>query len=167
MKNDFRILRDSLKNVEIILYDELLERFKNLKNRTFVQNKKYNSVRAVIIREICSCLFLCAQHGRTLMGESPQSALIAGMTQLNTKGVHREVEYEGRYRQISDLTNRNHMRLCAGISPQNRIKSNIYSEQCIIYVIDTWRERVRSYLGRYHEHGNGYMSTPWLQQDLS
>lgn len=36
MKNDFRILRDSLKNVEIILYDELLERFKNLKNRTFV-----------------------------------------------------------------------------------------------------------------------------------
>ena len=36
MKNDFRILRDSLKNVEIILYDELLERFKNLKNRTFI-----------------------------------------------------------------------------------------------------------------------------------
>ena len=36
MKNDFRILRDSLKNVEIILYDELLERFKNLKNRAFV-----------------------------------------------------------------------------------------------------------------------------------
>lgn len=35
MKNDFRILRDSLKNIEIILYDELLERFKNLKNRTF------------------------------------------------------------------------------------------------------------------------------------
>ena len=35
MKNDFRILRDSLKNIEIILYDELLERFKNLKKRTF------------------------------------------------------------------------------------------------------------------------------------
>ena len=36
MKNDFRILRESLKNIEIILYDELLERFKNLKDRTFV-----------------------------------------------------------------------------------------------------------------------------------
>jgi len=35
MKNDFKVLRDSLKNVEIILYDELLERFKNLKKRTF------------------------------------------------------------------------------------------------------------------------------------
>lgn len=35
MKNDFRILRDSLKNIEIILYDELLERLRNLKNRTF------------------------------------------------------------------------------------------------------------------------------------
>ena len=34
MRNDFRILRDSLKNIEIILYDELLERFKNLKKRT-------------------------------------------------------------------------------------------------------------------------------------
>ncbi len=36
MLDDFRILRSSLKNVEIILYDELLERFKNLKNRAFV-----------------------------------------------------------------------------------------------------------------------------------
>lgn len=35
MRDDFRILRDSLKNIEIILYDELFERFKNLKNRTF------------------------------------------------------------------------------------------------------------------------------------
>lgn len=32
---DFKILRSSLKNVEIILYDELLERFKNLKSRVF------------------------------------------------------------------------------------------------------------------------------------
>lgn len=31
MKEDFRILRESLKNVNIILYDELYERFKNLK----------------------------------------------------------------------------------------------------------------------------------------
>lgn len=31
MKEDFRILRESLKNVNIILYDELYERFKYLK----------------------------------------------------------------------------------------------------------------------------------------
>ena len=31
MLEDFRILRESLKNVNIILYDELYERFKNLK----------------------------------------------------------------------------------------------------------------------------------------
>lgn len=36
MKDDFRILRGSLKNIEIILYDELLERFKNLKKRTYI-----------------------------------------------------------------------------------------------------------------------------------
>lgn len=35
MRDDFRILRGSLKNIEIILYDELFERFQNLKNRTF------------------------------------------------------------------------------------------------------------------------------------
>lgn len=35
MRDDFRILRSSLKNIEIILYDELLERFTNLKNRVF------------------------------------------------------------------------------------------------------------------------------------
>lgn len=57
--------------------------------------------------------------------------------------------------QISGLTNRNHMRLCIGISPLDRMKSNSYSEQCIIYVADIWRERVRSYLGRSHGHGNG------------
>ena len=37
---------------------------------------------------------LCAQHGRNLMGESPQSALVMGKTQLYTKGVHSEVESE-------------------------------------------------------------------------
>ena len=31
--------------------------------------------------------------------------------QAKTKGVHREVESEGRWRQISGLTNRNHIRL--------------------------------------------------------
>lgn len=35
MKNDFKLLRDSVKNIEIILYDELLDRFKNLKTRAY------------------------------------------------------------------------------------------------------------------------------------
>ncbi|WP_276504842.1 Shedu immune nuclease family protein [Terrimonas pollutisoli] len=34
-QEDFRILRSSLKNLEIILYDELLERLKNQKNKVF------------------------------------------------------------------------------------------------------------------------------------
>lgn len=34
MQDDFRILRNSLKNVEIITYDEFLDRLKTLKNRT-------------------------------------------------------------------------------------------------------------------------------------
>ncbi len=34
-EEDFRILRNSLKNIEIILYDELLERLKNQKNKIF------------------------------------------------------------------------------------------------------------------------------------
>tara|TARA_A100000171_G_scaffold50964_1_gene63759 strand:+ start:962 stop:2167 length:1206 start_codon:yes stop_codon:yes gene_type:complete len=34
-KTDFRILRNSLKNVEVILYDELLERLKNQRNKVF------------------------------------------------------------------------------------------------------------------------------------
>ena len=35
----------------------------------------------------------------------------SGKDIAKTKGVHREVESEGRWRQISGLTNRNHMRL--------------------------------------------------------
>jgi hypothetical protein len=34
-ETDFRILRTSLKNVEIVLYDELIERLKNQKNKIF------------------------------------------------------------------------------------------------------------------------------------
>lgn len=37
MKDDFRILRGSLKNVEIILYDELLERLRNQKNKIYIE----------------------------------------------------------------------------------------------------------------------------------
>lgn len=34
-QTDFRIIRNSLKNIEIVLYDELLERLKNQRNKTF------------------------------------------------------------------------------------------------------------------------------------
>lgn len=35
--NDFRILRQSLKNTEIVLYDELLQRLKNQKKKIFIE----------------------------------------------------------------------------------------------------------------------------------
>ena len=35
--NDFRVLRQSLKNIEIVLYDELLQRLKNQKRKIFVE----------------------------------------------------------------------------------------------------------------------------------
>ena len=33
---DFRVLRQSLKNIEVVLYDELLERLKNQKNKIYI-----------------------------------------------------------------------------------------------------------------------------------
>ncbi len=41
-------------------------------------------------------LLQCALRRTFLTGESPQSALVVGRIQPNTKGVHREVESEGR-----------------------------------------------------------------------
>ena len=35
-EEDFRVLRQSLKNIEVILYDELLERLKNQKNKIYL-----------------------------------------------------------------------------------------------------------------------------------
>lgn len=35
--NDFRVLRQSLKNIEVVLYDELLQRIKNQKNKIYVE----------------------------------------------------------------------------------------------------------------------------------
>jgi hypothetical protein len=64
------------------------------------------------------------------------------------KGVHREVESEGRQRQISGLTNRNHIRLKARIRLLNKLKSKHYTELLAVNVADTWRERLRSYPGR-------------------
>ena len=71
-----------------------------------------------------------------------------GRIQLNTKGVHREVESEGRCRQISGLTNRNHIRLQLGIRLQNKLKSNNYSELTVVNVADIWGESDVWYQGR-------------------
>ena len=72
----------------------------------------------------------------------------SGKDTAKTKGVHCEVESEGRWRQISGLTNRNHIRLQLGIRLQIKPKSNNYSELAEVNVADMWRERNVWYLGR-------------------
>ena len=63
-----------------------------------------------------------------------------------------DCESEGRCRQISGLTNRNHIRLQLRIRLPNKSKSNNYSELAVVNVADRWRGRLRSYLGRAHGH---------------
>jgi hypothetical protein len=65
-----------------------------------------------------------------------------------TKGVYREVKSEGRWRQISGLTNRNHIRPQLRIRLHTKLKSNNYSELTVVNVADGWRERNVWYLGR-------------------
>ena len=72
----------------------------------------------------------------------------SGKDTAKTKGVHREVESEGRWRQISGLTNRNHIRLWLRIRLHNKSKSNYYSELTIVNVADIWRESDVWYPGR-------------------
>ena len=72
----------------------------------------------------------------------------SGKDTAKTKGVHREVESEGRWRQNSGLTNRNHMRLRLRIRLRNKPKSNNYSELTVVYVADIWRESGVWYQGR-------------------
>ena len=82
---------------------------------------------------------------------SPDPTLIrpsSGKDIAKTKGVHREVESEGRWRQISGLTNRNHIRLQLRIRLHIKPKSNNYSELTVVNVADRWRERNVWYLGR-------------------
>jgi hypothetical protein len=37
MDEDFRVLRQSLKNIEIVLYDELLERLRNQRTKLYLE----------------------------------------------------------------------------------------------------------------------------------
>ncbi len=43
--------------------------------------------------------------------------------------------------QISGLTNRNHIRLCMRVRLHNKLKSDNYTESCMVNVADGWRER--------------------------
>ena len=72
----------------------------------------------------------------------------SGKDTAKTKGVHCEVESEGRWRQISGLTYRNHIRLQLRIRLHNKPKSNNYSESTVVNVADIWRERNVWYQGR-------------------
>ena len=58
------------------------------------------------------------------------------------------MESEGRSRQISGLTNRNHIRLYMRVRLHNKSKPNNYTESCMVNVADGWRERNVWYPGR-------------------
>ena len=72
----------------------------------------------------------------------------SGKDIAKTKGVVGDCESEGRWRQISGLTNRNHIRLQLRIRLLDKLKSNNYSELTVVNVADRWRERNVWYLGR-------------------
>jgi hypothetical protein len=77
------------------------------------------------------------------------------------------VESEGRRRQTSGLTNRNHIRLRLRIRLQDKSKSNNYSELVVVNVADAWRERLRSYLGRSHGRVKAMQFAGAVGKDLS
>lgn len=79
---------------------------------------------------------------------SDRRVISSGKDTAKTKGVHCEVESEGRWRQISGLTDRNHIRLQLRIRLHNKPKSNNYSESTVVNVADIWRERNVWYQGR-------------------
>ena len=72
----------------------------------------------------------------------------SGKDTAKDKDVHREVESEGSWRQISDLTNRNHIRLLLRIRLHHKSKFNNYSELTVVNVADIWRESDVWYQGR-------------------
>ena len=51
-------------------------------------------------------------------------------------------------RQISGLTNRNHIRLGMRVRLPYKSKPNNYTESCLVNVADRWRERTCEYPGR-------------------
>ncbi|RFZ79424.1 arginase [Lacrimispora amygdalina] len=46
------------------------------------------------------------------------------------------------------MTNRNHIRLCMRVRLRHKLKPNNYTESCMVYVADRWREGTCEYPGR-------------------
>ena len=101
--------------------------------------------------ECCHVLFIVRPAGARSNGCKSLIRPSSGKDTAKTKGVHREVESEGRWRQISGLTNRNHIRLWLRIRLPNKSKSNNYSELTVVNVADIWRERDVWYQGRSYQ----------------
>ncbi len=70
-------------------------------------------------------LFLRAQHGHNLMGESPELRVDSAKHIAKSKGVHREMESEGSWMQTSGLTNRNCIRhyMLGKVAEQTKAKT--------------------------------------------
>ncbi len=64
------------------------------------------------------------------------------------------MESEGRWRQNSGLTNRNHIRLSTGVRLQYKPKPNNCTELCIVNMADIWRERNVWYPGRSRQQAD-------------
>ena len=74
-----------------------------------------------------------AKHGIHLGGESPLWGVHRNRQPLaKVKGVHREVESEGRQRQNSGLRNTNHIRHIMGMSVPNNTKSKRVADKTVI-----------------------------------
>ena len=129
----------------------------NLKNRWRKQDIKFLNWYSLIVtryvkyrpglhKYVQTGLLVCAPWARSNGCKSrtrPDSGKCIAEQQ-----VHREVESEGRWRQISGLTNRNHIRLQLRIRLPTKPKSNNYSELTVVNVADIWRESDVWYQGR-------------------
>jgi hypothetical protein len=90
----------------------------------------------------------------------------SGKDIAKTKGVLGDGESEGRWRQISGLTNRNLIRLQVRVRLLYKSKPNNYTESLAVNKADIWRERACEYPGRSHEREELFYKS-WLKQDLS
>ena len=84
-----------------------------------------------------------------------------------SKGVHREVESEGSWRQSSDPRNTNIIRHKMWDESANTKRSPInYTDTSGVNVAGTWNESYASYRGRSHGR-DGVNFESRLKQDLS
>jgi len=67
-----------------------------------------------------------------------------------SKGVHREMESEGSWRQNSDQGTRTSLGIGYGMSLLNKTKSNLLHRRTSVDDVGTWNESESSYRGRSH-----------------